>query len=219
MANESVGQDDRTVGAEVVPLNRSSAFAKRTIDVCAAAVGLVVLSPVIAITWVIARRDTGGSGFFRQERVGRLGKTFRVVKLRTMRADTAGSTVTTRTDSRITPWGRRFRRYKLDELPQLWNVLLGQMSLVGPRPDVPGFADSLTGADRIILTLRPGITGPATLHWRDEEEILASVDDPETYNSDVIFPDKVARNLDYIRNYSVREDFRLIWLTVSGRKL
>lgn len=219
MAAESLRQSTAVTVARVAPLRPGSALAKRTIDLCAAAVGLVILSPVIAVTWVIARRDTGGSGFFRQERIGRYGRPFRVVKLRTMRADSAGTTVTVRTDARITPWGSRFRRYKLDELPQLWNVLLGQMSLVGPRPDVSGFADQLTGPDVVILTLRPGITGPATLHWRDEEEILESADYPEAYNREVIFPDKVARNLDYIRNYSLREDLRLIWLTVSGGRL
>lgn len=140
-----------------------------------------------------------------------------MVKLRTMRAGTSGTTVTRSDDARITEWGRRFRRYKLDELPQLWNVLLGQMSLVGPRPDVPGYADQLEGEDRAILALRPGITGPATLAWRDEEEVLARVDDPEAYNREVVFPDKVRRNLQYLKTWSMAGDLRLIYTTVTGR--
>jgi lipopolysaccharide/colanic/teichoic acid biosynthesis glycosyltransferase len=133
-----------------------------------------------------------------------------------MRAGTSGTTVTRSDDARITEWGRRFRRYKLDELPQLWNVLLGQMSLVGPRPDVPGYADQLEGEDRAILALRPGITGPATLAWRDEEEVLAGVDDPEAYNKEVIYPDKVRRNLGYIKRWSITRDIRFVIATLFG---
>jgi lipopolysaccharide/colanic/teichoic acid biosynthesis glycosyltransferase len=198
-------------------LTTQQLVAKRSLDLCASAVGLVVLSPVIAATWLIARKDTGGSGFFRQERVGRYGRTFKVVKLRTMRAGTVGTTVTRSGDARITKWGGRFRRYKLDELPQLWNVLLGQMSLVGPRPDVPGYADTLQGEARAILSLRPGITGPATLAWRNEEELLGSVEDPETYNREVIYPDKIARNLEYLRSYSIVGDFRYVLATIFSK--
>lgn len=198
-------------------LTAQQLVAKRSLDLCASAVGLVVLSPVIAVTWLIARKDTGGSGFFRQERVGRYGRTFKVVKLRTMRAGTVGTTVTRSGDARITKWGGRFRRYKLDELPQLWNVLVGQMSLVGPRPDVPGYADTLQGEARAILSLRPGITGPATLAWRNEEEALAAVEDPEAYNREVIYPDKIKRNLEYLQYYSVARDIRYIWMTVFSR--
>ena len=214
---EPISASPRLAPDTLPGLTRRQELAKRSLDLCASAVGLVVLSPVIACTWWIARKDTGGSGFFRQERVGRYGRTFRVVKLRTMRAGTSGTTVTRSDDARITEWGRRFRRYKLDELPQLWNVLLGQMSLVGPRPDVPGYADQLEGEDRAILALRPGITGPATLAWRDEEEVLARVDDPEAYNREVVFPDKVRRNLQYLKTWSMAGDLRLIYTTVTGR--
>ena len=124
--------------------------------------------------------------------------------------------VTTREDPRITPLGKLLRRTKIDELPQLFNVLIGTMSFVGPRPDVPGFADELEGDDRIILSIRPGITGPATLKYRNEEEMLSGVDDPETYNRDVIFPDKVAINRHYIENYSLGQDVRYILQTVRG---
>jgi len=125
-----------------------------------------------------------------------------------------GTTVTKRGDPRITRLGAFFRRTKIDELPQLWNVLIGQMSFVGPRPDVPGFADKLTGNEREVLKLRPGITGPATLKYRNEEELLAAQSDPEKYNREVIFPDKVRINLDYMRNWSLRKDISYIWQTV-----
>lgn len=194
-------------------MTMTQAFIKRTFDVVAAALGLFVLWPVILVTWALAARDTGASGFFRQVRVGRNGRLFKVVKLRTMYA-VGGTTVTTANDIRITPLGARFRRWKLDELPQLWNVLLGDMSFVGPRPDVPGYLDRLQGADRAILTLRPGITGPATLKYRDEEAILASVPDPEAHNATVIWPDKVRINLDYLRHWSLAGDLRYILQTV-----
>lgn len=198
-------------------LSRRQAVAKRSVDVCVSVVGLTVLSPLMIAAWVIARRDTGGSGFFRQERIGRHGNTFEIVKLRTMRVGIPGTSVTTDDNVRITPWGRRFRRYRIDELPQLWNVLRGDMSLVGPRPDVPGFADRLCGDDRLILALRPGITGPAALKWRDESAILATVDDPELYNRTVIYPDKVALNLLYLEQQSFGYDLRLVARTLTGR--
>lgn len=198
-------------------LSRRQAVAKRSVDVCVSVVGLTVLSPLMIAAWVIARRDTGGSGFFRQERIGRHANTFEIVKLRTMRVGIPGTSVTTDDNVRITPWGRRFRRYRIDELPQLWNVLRGDMSLVGPRPDVPGFADRLCGDDRLILALRPGITGPAALKWRDESAILATVDDPELYNRTVIYPDKVALNLLYLEQQSFGYDLRLVARTLTGR--
>ena len=188
---------------------------KRSFDLVVSALGLVVLWPVIAVSWIIAGRDTGASGFFRQTRVGQGGKPFKVVKLRTMRA-VGGTTVTTAGDARITPWGARFRRWKLDELPQLWNVLLGQMSFVGPRPDVPGYMDRLEGDDRRLLQLKPGITGPATLKYRNEEDLLAGQDDPEAFNDQVIWPDKVAINLAYLDNWSLGRDLGYIIETVRG---
>lgn len=192
------------------------AIMKRGLDVSAAVVGLAFLWPVIVVAIVLARRDTGASGLFLQRRVGRDGKPFTVLKIRTMRA-VAGTTITTGNDARITPLGARLRRWKIDELPQLWNVLKGEMSLVGPRPDVAGYADRLTGEDRIVLNLRPGITGPATLKYRDEEQILAAQGDPETYNDNVIWPDKVAINRRYYLDYRLRDDFRYIWQTLVRR--
>lgn len=199
-------------------LTPAQAALKRSLDVCLALLGLVVAWWVILITFVLAAVDTRSNGFFVQERVGRHGKRFRVVKIKTMRPDTGITTTVTRSgDPRITPLGRFFRRTKLDELPQLWNVLWGDMSFVGPRPDVPGLADQLSGEDRAVLSLRPGITGPATLAYRDEEEILAAQGDPERYNQEVIYPDKVRLNLEYIRNWSLADDVRYIWQTVIGK--
>ena len=182
---------------------------KRGFDMAASALGLLLLWPVILVTWFFARRDTRASGFFVQDRIGRNGRHFRLVKLRTMRA-VDGTAVTTRNDARITPLGAKFRRWKLDELPQLWNVFKGDMSFVGPRPDVPGFMDQLKGEDCVLLQLRPGITGPATLRYRNEEEILAGVADPEAHNANVIWPDKVQINKAYLKDWSFRRDIGYI---------
>lgn len=188
---------------------------KRSMDIVLSTLGLVVFGWLIAVTYVLAAIDTGASGFFTQERVGRHGRRFRVVKLRTMNDCPAiTTTVTTSDDPRISRLGRLFRRYKIDELPQLFNVLKGDMSFVGPRPDVPGFADVLEGQDLLVLSVRPGITGPGTLRFRDEESLLRDCDDPERYNSEVIFPEKVRLNLEYIRNYSLRDDVKMIWRTI-----
>jgi lipopolysaccharide/colanic/teichoic acid biosynthesis glycosyltransferase len=166
-----------------------------------------------SLAWIAARISSGSGGFFRQQRVGRDGRLFRIVKLRTMRPVAETTTATARSDPRITGTGAWLRRLKLDELPQLWNVLVGDMSLVGPLPDVPGFADRLDGESRALLTLRPGITGPATLAFKHEEELLDGVADPERYNSEVIYPAKVEMNLRYLRGYSFRHDLVLILAT------
>lgn len=172
---------------------------------------------LIALLWIAAAVDTRANGFFVQERIGRFGKRFHVIKLRTMRADPSiHSTVTTAGDARITRFGRLLRRLKLDELPQLVNVLKGEMSLVGPRPDVPGYADALEGEDRVILSVRPGITGPAALKYKNEEILLAGQDDPERYNNDVIWPEKVRLNREYVDNWSFRKDLYYIWRTLFG---
>jgi lipopolysaccharide/colanic/teichoic acid biosynthesis glycosyltransferase len=204
------------VSTDPIGLTSGQALRKRAFDLVVAASGLVLLSWLIAAVLVAATIDTRTFGFFRQERVGRGGKVFRIVKIRSMRIDGSITTsVTTTRDPRITRLGRFWRRTKLDELPQLWNVLRGEMSLVGPRPEVPGFADLLTGTDALILTIRPGITGPATLHFREEERLLALQDDPEEYNRTVLFPAKVQMNLEYIRTYSFRRDLALLWRTFT----
>ena len=160
-----------------------------------------------------------GPVFFIQKRVGKDGELFSMYKLRTMSVNHGGSSVSVAGEARITPLGRVLRRYKLDELPELWNVLKGDMSFVGPRPDVPGYADSLKGDDKHILKLKPGITGPASLKYRNEEDILALQSDPQKYNDEVIYPDKVRINLYYLDNYSFLKDIQMIFCTVLGRKM
>lgn len=193
-------------------------IAKRTFDITVSLVGCVALLWLMALAWIVASIDTRQNGLFIQMRVGRDGRLFPLLKIRTMRT-VAGwtSTVTTGRDPRITTMGRLLRRTKLDELPQLLNVLMGDMSLVGPRPDVPGFADRLQGADRVVLTLRPGITGPATLRFRDEEALLAAQPDPERYNQEVIWPEKVRLNRQYVERYTFGGDLALIVRTLMPR--
>lgn len=190
-------------------------FQKRTLDLVLSFIGLFFFWWLILLSAFIASRDTGLSGFFRQTRVGKDGKLFKVLKIRSMRpVEGVVTTVTTDHDPRISKVGRFWRKSKIDELPQLWNVFVGDMSFVGPRPDVPGFADKLQGEDRLMLTIRPGITGPATVKYKKEEEILAAQPDPEKYNQEVIWPDKVRINIDYIKNYSIGKDIRYIIKTM-----
>ena len=199
-------------------LSRRQEALKRTFDVAVSAAALLLLGWVIVVGALISALAHGGSGFFVQRRIGRHGRPFPLVKLTTMRrTHSAVTSVTTASDPRITAVGRLLRRTKLDELPQFGNVLVGHMSLVGPRPDVPGFADVLEGADRIILSVRPGITGPATLAYRDEEALLAAQADPEGFNRDVIYPDKVRINRRYVETYTFRDDLRCLWRTLVGR--
>lgn len=177
--------------------------------------GLLLTWWIIALAFIAASIETKQSGFFTQKRLGRFGRSFNVIKIRTMRSvEGVDTVVTTSRDSRITPLGRFFRRTKIDELPQLINILRGDMSFVGPRPDVPGFADQLVGQDRIVLAVRPGITGPATLKYRNEEALLAQQEDPERYNAEVIFPDKVRINREYIEHYSFQSDLKYIFQTI-----
>jgi len=196
----------------LTPLQKA---AKRALDVTVSVIALLVLAPVLLLAVLGARRSTGESGVFRQVRIGRGGEEIVVHKLRTMRTVTdVQTTVTTAHDVRITSLGRFLRRTKLDEVPQFYDVLRGAMSLVGPRPDVPGWADELTGADRALLSVRPGITGPATIAYSDEEFIHAAAEDPEAYNRDVIWPDKVRLNLEYLENWSLRADLVCLVRTV-----
>ncbi len=188
---------------------------KRLFDFTAAFVGLVVLSPLMLLMAALVRLTSPGPALFIQERVGRQGRLFRCAKFRTMRPGSqAQGSITTAADSRVTPLGRVLRRYKLDELPQLWNVLTGRMSFVGPRPDVPGYADRLRGADRRLLRLRPGITGPATLLFRHEEDLLRMARDPKAFNDSVIYPEKLRINLEYLDNMSFGKDMGYILATV-----
>jgi lipopolysaccharide/colanic/teichoic acid biosynthesis glycosyltransferase len=199
------------------PLSRRQRAAKRGLDLTVAVVGLLTTWWLILLAVTVATAETRTFGLFVQRRVGRDGRRFSLCKVRTMypESETAGSW-TIAGDARITRSGAIMRRFKLDELPQLINVLMGHMSLVGPRPDVPGFADELTGADRVLFTVRPGITGPATVYYRHEEELLAAQDEPERYNREVLFPAKTAMNRRYLEQYSVLADVRLILATVGA---
>lgn len=183
--------------------------------------GLVCLSPVFLIVAIlIKKRMLGGPVIFKQQRVGQYGRLFTVFKFRSMNVAGEGRTsIASEEEDRITPLGKTLRRYKLDELPELWNVLKGDMSFVGPRPDVPGYADKLKGKDRDILKLKPGITGPASLKYRQEEDLLNSVTNPQEYNDKVIYPDKVRLNLYYLEHYSFFKDIEMIVCTVLGKKM
>lgn len=184
-------------------------------DRIAALCGLVVLSPVLLVVAILIKiKMPGGPVIFKQKRVGRNGKLFTMCKFRSMTVAHSGSSISVAGESRITPLGAVLRKYKLDELPELWNVLIGDMSFVGPRPDVPGYADNLVGEDRLVLKLRPGITGPASLKYANEEEILAQVPNPQQYNDEVIFPDKVKINLNYYHNHTFFGDIKLIFQTI-----
>lgn len=202
----------------------------RVVSLC----GLLVLWPIlIIVTLLIKKKMPGGPVFFVQKRVGKGGRLFNCHKFRTMTVKHNGSTVSVAGDSRITPFGAKLRHYKLDELPGLWDVLRGKMSFVGPRPDVPGYADKLTGDDRDVLKLRPGITGPATLKYRREDEMIAEyvaqkqkegdTRDAQTiaveYNDQVIYPDKVRINCYYYRHYSFMKDIQMIFCTVLGKHM
>ncbi|MBQ3608758.1 MAG: sugar transferase [Bacteroidaceae bacterium] len=210
-------------------------------DRVAALCGLLLIWWVFPLVVILIKiKMPGGPAFFVQKRVGKDGKLFNCHKFRSMTVKHSGSTVSVAGDSRITPFGAKLRHYKIDELPGLWDVLIGNMSFVGPRPDVPGYADKLTGADRDVLKLRPGITGPATLKYRVEDEMIADfiseikneklkvingveipqgLSDQELavwYNDTIIYPDKVRLNCYYYRNYSFIKDIQMIFATVLG---
>ena len=196
-------------------MRNSWAIPKRLFDFAAALAGLVVLSPLMLALAVLVRATSPGPALFIQERVGRQGRIFRCAKFRTMGAGAqAQGTVTTAADARVAALGRWLRRWKLDELPQLWNVLAGRMSFVGPRPDVPGYADRLQGDDRRILELRPGITGPATLLFRDEERLLALAKNPQAFNDAVVYPEKVRLNREYLEAGNFWRDLGYVFATV-----
>ncbi|KZZ64848.1 sugar transferase [Oleiphilus sp. HI0130] len=198
-------------------LSFTDALLKRCFDFVVAFVGLSLSFWLILLAWIAASIDTCSNGFFIQQRVGCKGRLFKVVKIKTMRPiKSIDTTITAENDPRITRLGAFFRKTKIDELPQLWNVLLGQMSFVGPRPDVPGYADKLTGEQRVVLSIRPGITGPATLKYKNEEALLAAQSDSKKFNDEVIFPDKVKINMEYIQNYSFKQDIRYILQTIFG---
>ncbi len=189
-------------------------------DRFASLIGLLFLWPVLVVVAILIKvKMPGGPALFTQNRVGRNGRLFTMHKFRSMTVSHSGSSVSVAGEARITPLGATLRKYKLDELPELWDVFIGNMSFVGPRPDVPGYADQLKGEDRRVLELRPGITGPASLKYRDEEELLAKVDNPIEYNDTVIYPDKVRINLYYLNHYSFIKDIQMILCTVLGKRM
>ena len=193
---------------------------KYIFDRVAALLGLLLIWWLLIVVAVMIKvKMPGGPAIFKQTRIGRRGKPFTIFKFRTMTVGHGGSSVSVAGESRITPLGAVLRKYKIDELPELWNVLVGDMSFVGPRPDVPGYADRLQGDDREVLELRPGITGPASLKYRNEEELLAAVDNPQEYNDTVIYPDKVRINRYYLHNYSFVSDIKMIVCTVLGKTM
>ena len=207
---------------------------KYIFDRLVALIGLLILWPVLVIVAIMVKvKMPGGPAFFVQKRVGKDGKLFSCHKFRSMTVKHSGSSVSVAGDSRITTFGATLRHYKLDELPGLWDVLIGNMSFVGPRPDVPGYADKLEGDDRDVLKLRPGITGPATLKYRLEDEMISEYvaqkqkegdnrpaqDIAVEYNDNVIYPDKVRLNCYYYRHYSFIKDIQMIFATVLGFKV
>ena len=193
---------------------------KYIFDRLVALIGLLFLWPLLILLAILIKvKMPGGPAFFTQKRVGQHGRLFTMHKFRSMAVSHDDSSISVAGEARITSFGATLRKYKLDELPELWDVLIGNMSFVGPRPDVPGYADMLTGDDRRMLELRPGITGPASLKYRDEEELLAQVDNPIEYNDKVIFPDKVRINLYYLDHYSFWKDIQMIIYTVLGMKM
>ena len=195
-------------------------FLKSIFDRTASFFGLIFLFPILIIVGILIRiKMPGGPVIFKQRRVGRHGKLFTMYKFRSMTVSHSGSSVSVRGENRITPLGAKLRKYKLDELLELWNVLIGDMSFVGPRPDVPGYADKLEGDDRRMLLLKPGITGPASLKYMDEEELLAEQENPQKYNDEVLFPDKVRINIEYLDNWSFWNDIKIIIYTILGKDL
>jgi lipopolysaccharide/colanic/teichoic acid biosynthesis glycosyltransferase len=190
---------------------------KQIFDFIVSFFGLVATWWIILLAWIVATIETKSNGFFIQKRVGKDGKLFNVYKIKTMKkVDGVDTTITSANDVRITKSGKFFRDTKIDELPQLFNVLVGDMSFVGPRPDVEGYADKLEGDDRVVLSIRPGITGPASLKYKNEEEILSKQANPKEYNDTVIWPDKVKINKEYIKNWSLKKDIEYIIKTVTG---
>lgn len=179
---------------------------KRTFDIVVSIFGIAVLILPMFFFWLLSSWDTKSNGLFCQVRIGQFGKTFVIYKLRTWSPDT----------DEISAFGKFLRKHKIDEFPQLFNVLKGDMSLVGPRPDVPGYYDLLEGEDRKLLGIKPGLTCEASIKYRNEDEILMNRQNPLEYNDKVIFPDKVRMNLEYFENRSFKGDFKILWKTFFG---
>ena len=194
-------------------LSKKQQILKRSFDIFFAIVGMVFLCIPIGILILLATISTKSFGLFSQSRIGQFGKSFSIYKIRSMVKNSATNTITIKNDERITTFGRFIRKYNLDELPQIFNVLTGNMSFVGPRPDVKGYADELKGDDRILLSVKPGITGPATLKFKHEEELLANKENPKKYNDEILWKEKVTMNKKYVQNWSFINDLKYILKT------
>jgi len=198
-------------------MTKRQIFIKRLFDFSLAFIAIILCLPIILFAWILASIDTKSNGFFLQLRVGMHGKGFKLIKIKTMiPIEGIKTNITKVNDQRITQLGSILRRGKIDELPQLFNVLIGQMSFVGPRPDVPGYADKLKEKQKIFLSIRPGITGPASIKYRNEEQILMNQENAQKYNDEVIWPDKVKINIDYINNWTFSKDIKYIFLTFKS---
>jgi len=195
-------------------LSKKQKLTKRIFDIILSVMGIIILVIPIVIFILLASVSTKQFGLFSQKRVGQHSKLFNIYKIRTMKGFEEVNSITFKEDPRITWFGKFLRNYKLDELPQLFNVLIGKMSFVGPRPDVPGYADQLKGDDRLILSVKPGITGPATLKFRNEEDILSKQLNPKEFNDTVIWKEKVKINNIYVKNWSLLGDLNYIVKTI-----
>ena len=195
-------------------LSKKQQITKRLFDIIFAVLGILLLTIPILILIIFAWYSTKKNGLYKQERIGQFAKPFQIYKIRSMKENNASNHITIKNDQRITSFGKFIRKYNLDELPQIYNVLKGEMSFVGPRPDVSGYADLLKDDDRIILSIKPGITGPATLAFKNEEEILANQKNPKQYNDNVLWKKKIALNKKYITNWSFWNDCKYILQTI-----
>lgn len=196
-------------------LSKQQQISKRIFDINLGIISLVIFLIPMMIFVIVASFSTKSFGIFSQNRVGKNAKLFRLYKIKSMRVNDSTNHITTSNDLRVTKFGKFLRKSKMDELPQLFNVLIGDMSFVGPRPDVEGYADKLMGDDRIILSVKPGITGPATIKFNNEEELLAQQENPIKYNDEVIWPQKVVLNKIYVKEWSRLNDITYLFLTIS----
>ncbi len=195
-------------------LTNNQRIVKRLFDIVFALLLLPLVFPMIIFLVIISTLDTRANGFFIQKRIGQQGKPFSFYKIRTLKGKHHEDIIAIKTGATLV--GNFLRKTKLDELPQLFNVLNGSMSFVGPRPDIPGYADKLEGEDRIILTVKPGITGPATIKYKNEDQLLLQQPNPKQYNDEVIWKDKIKINKEYVKNWSLQKDIRYLWLSIFG---
>lgn len=180
-------------------------FWKRILDFLLALFGILVLFPLLVVLYILSSTDVSGNGLFVQERIGQFGKPFMLFKFKSIHPESR----------KVSAYGKFIRRFKLDELPQLFNILKGDMSFVGPRPDIPGYYDVLKGEDRRILALKPGLTSEASIKYRNEDALLEEQEDPDRYNDEVLFPDKVKMNLEYLKKISLKTDLKIIIRTIT----